>query len=242
MIDLDVLIGFRRDLPVDEAKRAIQDYAAGYGIRVKRQFAIDKMIELVLEAADEKINEEMEAVATMAKPKSDTDNSVLVEDEDKPSVVQDAVDGFSEFMETDDIKALMPGAPIERVSELEPGYDTIGYSKPIPIQEYFSPEQLEKLAEQISPMHIQGAVAPEKKEFRFPDDFRPMNLIGKNPAFLNVPYWVLDWIVQTKDWKLNMDTYPHTDVSYIQTILYYIRMNGSICVRESRNSQYHHLY
>lgn len=71
------------------------------------------------------------------------------------------------------------------------------------------------------------------------------SLIGRgNDAYINVPYWVTDWIININgDWKYKLSDFPEKqDIKYLNDMIYYINLNGKVIVRESRNSGFHHFY
>lgn len=56
-------------------------------------------------------------------------------------------------------------------------------------------------------------------------------------GYLSVPYWIADWILETKDWKTTKCPWKGSE-KFIRTILYYISKDKQICIRETRNSKF----
>lgn len=55
--------------------------------------------------------------------------------------------------------------------------------------------------------------------------------------YLTVPYWIVDWITETKDWKEKKCPWKGSD-KFMKTIMYYINKDGQIDIRETRNSSF----
>lgn len=80
----------------------------------------------------------------------------------------------------------------------------------------------------------------EKQKYELPKDFQPsFQLMGSAPGYYTLPYWINDWIEKTPNWKENIDDCNHHNATNIlKTLLYYIQRNGSVVIRESRNSKF----
>lgn len=92
-----------------------------------------------------------------------------------------------------------------------------------------------------TPVESVSEVAPtmtldvsEKPDIALEKAFVPLNLTG---SYLTIPYWIADWILQTPDWKNRKCPYKGSD-SFINSIKYYINLNGVLTIRETRNSKY----
>lgn len=91
------------------------------------------------------------------------------------------------------------------------------------------------LLDEVEEKLVTAAVAHEQATEDLRNFFPITQLIGKGPtAFIQAPYWVVDFILATPDWKAQMQT--HKEKRWLKTIMYYIERNGSVNVRESRNS------
>lgn len=73
-----------------------------------------------------------------------------------------------------------------------------------------------------------------------PDGFSPtIILMGSGRGYFTCPWWIYDWIAKTPDWKHKIDSCPHYGSSSIlQSMIYYINRDGSIMIRETRNSKF----
>lgn len=72
----------------------------------------------------------------------------------------------------------------------------------------------------------------------FPEDYVPKyRLIGpESRAFINVPYWIHDWM-QGRNWKIEIAECPY-DKELLKSLAFYIERDGSVAIRESRNSKF----
>lgn len=63
---------------------------------------------------------------------------------------------------------------------------------------------------------------------------------GRGEGFYIVSYWVFDWIKENEtDWFEKLDICPYyQDMDTVYSILYYIVHEGSVIIRENRNSEY----
>lgn len=72
----------------------------------------------------------------------------------------------------------------------------------------------------------------------FPEDYAPKyRLVGpEGRAFINVPYWIHDWM-QGRNWKIEIAECPY-DKELLKSLAFYIERDGSVAIRESRNSKF----
>lgn len=94
---------------------------------------------------------------------------------------------------------------------------------------------------------INSKYTPETKqghtdgsESYLPEDFIPsFSLIGSNPSYYTLPWWLHEWILHNENWKSNIASFPHKqEINTLYGLLYYIQKNGSVTIRETRNSKY----
>ena len=77
------------------------------------------------------------------------------------------------------------------------------------------------------------------KEKEFEPSFVLMGSSLSNAGYYTLAWWIYDWITKTPDWKTNIDKYPNSNEhDILNTLIYYINKNGSVDVRETRNSQF----
>lgn len=66
--------------------------------------------------------------------------------------------------------------------------------------------------------------------------------IGKNPPYIIIPYWVYDYIIENSStWYKKIPVGIKDPKSYelLLSLIYYIRKDGAVTVRESRFSAFH---
>ena len=83
-------------------------------------------------------------------------------------------------------------------------------------------------------------VVKTAEEFTLPDNFSPtLHLIGRNPGYATLPWWIYQWILETPDWKSRPLSFEHPSAHQtLLSLIYYIKRDGSVQVRETRNSSF----
>lgn len=78
-----------------------------------------------------------------------------------------------------------------------------------------------------------------KKEKEFEPAFTLMGSSLSNAGYYTLAWWIYDWITKTENWKEHINDYPNkSDHIILKTLAYYINKNGSVDIRETRNSQF----
>lgn len=93
------------------------------------------------------------------------------------------------------------------------------------------------------PRKVELNIVLEKEvdeDYQLPDDFSPsIILMGKAPGYYTLPWWIYQWIEENPNWKQNPNKCPHYHaLSILKSLLYYIKRDGSIMIRETRNSSF----
>lgn len=64
-------------------------------------------------------------------------------------------------------------------------------------------------------------------------------MMGRHPGYCHLPFWIYDWIKSNPDWKANPEKCQHWEAHQtLKSLLYYIRRDGQVRVRETRNSRF----
>ncbi|AIZ02252.1 minor capsid protein inhibitor of prohead protease [Escherichia phage UPEC01] len=207
-----------RVLEKKEAKEKLAEYAASLGVDVKKTKTFDNML-ADLEAG-------LKAFADMPMPDDNEGLSItdLIDADDELSGAK--FDGDESAKEE---AKLLFDAPTEAKVEV------VEIEEPVVVVEEDVPFVEEKFEAAVAKV-----IESEKPVFALPKNFSPnLMLIGKNPGFCTVPWWIYQWIAETPDWKERPTAFPHpTAHQTLFSLIYYINRNGSVLVRETRNSSF----
>lgn len=208
-----------RVLEKKEAKEKLAKYAASLGVDVKKTKTFDNML-IDLEAG-------LKAFADMPMPDDNEGLSItdLIDADDELSGAK--FDGDESAKEEAKLLFDAPTeAKVEVVEIEEPTVVVVEEDVP------FVEEKFEAAVAKV--------IESEKPVFALPKNFSPnLMLIGKNPGFCTVPWWIYQWIAETPDWKERPTAFPHpTAHQTLFSLIYYINRNGSVLVRETRNSSF----
>lgn len=208
-----------RVLEKKEAKEKLAEYAASLGVDVKKTKTFDNML-ADLEAG-------LKAFADMPMPDDNEGLSItdLIDADDELSGAK--FDGDESAKEEAKLLFDAPTeAKVEVVEIEEPTVVLVEEDVP------FVEEKFEAAVAKV--------IESEKPVFALPKNFSPnLMLIGKNPGFCTVPWWIYQWIAETPDWKERPTAFPHpTAHQTLFSLIYYINRNGSVLVRETRNSSF----
>ena len=216
------------------AKTELADYAKQFDIKVKKTLSLENMIEFVeteLTKLASEMEEETPAEGTSINDlilAADTADDKVVFDEVDPSLVEAMKEPEIVIEETKEESPAIEPAVEEVKSDVEEAPEVKVES---PVANIFSDE-----AEHRSPAH-------DTDSFCDLTGFRPtICLIGGGRGYYSCPWWIFDWIVNTPDWKKYPERFPHAYVhDTLKSLIYYIKRDGSVKVRETKHSQFHTL-
>ena len=216
------------------AKTELADYAKQFDIKVKKTLSLENMIEFV-ETELTKLASEMEEETPVEGTSindlilaADTADDKVVFDEVDPSLVEAMKEPEIVIEETKEESPAVESVVEEVKSDVEEAPEVKAES---PVANIFSDE-----AEHRSPAH-------DTDSFCDLTGFRPtICLIGGGRGYYSCPWWIFDWIVNTPDWKKYPERFPHAYVhDTLKSLIYYIKRDGSVKVRETKHSQFHTL-
>lgn len=216
------------------AKTELADYAKQFDIKVKKTLSLENMIEFVeteLTKLASEMEEETPAEGTSINDlilAADTADDKVVFDEVDPSLVEAMKEPEIVIEETKEESPAVEPVVEEVKSDVEEAPEVKVKS---PVANIFSDE-----AEHRSPAH-------DTDSFCDLTGFRPtICLIGGGRGYYSCPWWIFDWIVNTPDWKKYPERSPHAYVhDTLKSLIYYIKRDGSVKVRETKHSQFHTL-
>lgn len=216
------------------AKTELADYAKQFDIKAKKTLSLENMIEFVeteLTKLASEMEEETPAEGTSINDlilAADTADDKVVFDEVDPSLVEAMKETEIVIEETKEESPAVEPVVEEVKSDVEEAPEVKVES---PVANIFSDE-----AEHRSPAH-------DTDSFCDLTGFRPtICLIGGGRGYYSCPWWIFDWIVNTPDWKKYPERFPHAYVhDTLKSLIYYIKRDGSVKVRETKHSQFHTL-
>lgn len=221
-----------------EAKEKLAEYAETFGIKLKKTKAFDNMVaDLEVELAklaNEPMPEQNDGLSIYDLIQADDEakGTAIFKDEAKEEarLLIDSVTDVPQVTVTDiDPHFGKPMDPVKGVILEAPIGDsviTVSDDKvhTIPVTAIIQEDKVVKPAE----------------EFTLPDNFSPtLHLIGRNPGYATLPWWIYQWILETPDWKSHPLSFEHPSAHQtLLSLIYYIKRDGSVQVRETRNSSF----
>lgn len=219
MIDKDYIAELKALEDQKEAKAKLVEYAEQFNIKVKKTKSFDNIVLDIEEALQALADEPMPETVGLSI------NDLII--------AADDAEGLNDTNEeVNPTASLLIDAPTEAKVEVveikakEP--EVVVVEEDVPFVE-------EKFEEAIAQV-----IESEKPVFALPENFSPnLLLIGKNPGFCTVPWWIYEWIAETPDWKERPTSFQHPSAHQtLFSLIYYINRNGSVLVRETRNSSF----
>lgn len=218
MIDKDYIEELRALSDKKEAKAKLFEYAEQFGISVKKSKSFDNIVIDIEEALN----------ALADEPLPETDGLSITD----LITAADDVDGVNFTNEEVKEEAiLLFDSPSEQVEVLEVVEQEIE----------FDHDKFEEAITQV----VESEKEPEpevNKEVKFvlPENFSPTLIkLGKGPGYVTVPWWIYQWIAETPDWKSRPTSFEHASAHQtLFSLIYYINRDGSVLIRETRNSSF----
>lgn len=218
MIDKDYIEELRALSDKKEAKAKLFEYAEQFGISVKKSKSFDNIVIDIEEALN----------ALADEPLPETDGLSITD----LITAADDVDGVNFTNEEVKEEAiLLFDSPAEQVEVLEVVEQEIE----------FDHDKFEEAITQV----VESEKEPEpevNKEVKFvlPENFSPTLIkLGKGPGYVTVPWWIYQWIAETPDWKSRPTSFEHASAHQtLFSLIYYINRDGSVLIRETRNSSF----
>lgn len=212
------------------AKTELADYAKQFDIKVKKTLTLENMIEVV-QGELSKMESDMKNDSAQAEGLTPMD-LILAADVADDKVIDPAAS--ESLVET--LRAIEEPIVDEVVEEVKP--------EPVPTEVVVVPEVKESPVAEIFAEEAEHRAQPDTETMADIGDFRPtIVLIGRDGrGYYNLPYWQWDWIQKNPDWKSRPDSFPHHyGIDTLKSLIYYIKRDGSVKIRETRNSQFHTL-
>lgn len=216
-----------------EAKRKLIEYALSFNIQVKKSRSFDNIVSDI---------EEQLAVLS-STPMPEQNEGLLIAD-----LIQaaDEAEGKAMFLEaSDEAKELLIDEPIAETPTIvfevpQPEYVPV---KVEVIKDIEPVEIIEVAEEPVEEVIIKPEIeiVREDSVFELPENFSPtIVLMGKGPAgYYTCPFWIYEWIRDNADWKSKPLAFPKPSVhNTLLSLLYFIKRDGKVIIRETRNSSF----
>lgn len=260
MLDKDYIKEIQA-LDKKEAKDKLDEYAQTFGIKLKKTRSFDNMVadleKELAKLADEPMPEDNDglSIADLIQADDEIEGKAVFKDEasDEAKLLFDApvnagikihdIDpGF--YKETPKVND--PGFEVKTPSINDKGFyaeapigdsvihiDDEGQVTNIPVS-ITNPEEFSKAMDKVV------KIIKTDEIIELPENFSPnMQLLGKNPGYITLPWWIYQWIKDNPDWKSRPTSFEHPSAHQtLFSLIYYIKRNGSVMIRETRNSSF----
>ena len=207
-----------------EAKTKLIEYGEQFGLKLKKTRSFDNLVVDITEGLKE----------LSSDPLPETEGLSISDLID----ADDELTGNTFIADTAPAKeeaTLLFDSPVEAEIKIEVVETTEIPEDTVVLTEEDIPFVEEKFEEAVTKI-----IESEKPTFTLPENFSPnLLLIGKNPGYCTVPWWIYQWIAETPDWKDRPTSFQHpTAHQTLFSLIYYINRNGSVLIRETRNSSF----
>ena len=220
-----------RQLEAKEAKDKLAEYAATFGITVKKSRSFENIVLDITEKLNELANAPLPenneglTITDLIQAADEKDGKTFTEESEAPKEAIDAVNGLlsdSLGNSVEDIK--------QSVNEAIANDDNLESIDETPTDIVVSPEPA-----------LANIKLPDL--FELPEKFSPtLGILGRNPGYCTLPWWIFEWIKNNPDWKQKPNSFPHHyGIDTLYSLIYYIKRDGSVMIRETRNSSFHTL-
>lgn len=221
-----------------EAKEKLAEYAETFGIKLKKTKAFDNMVaDLEVELAklaNEPMPEQNDGLSIYDLIQADDEakGTAIFKDEAKEEA-RLLIDSVSD-------------APQVTVTDIDPHFGKpMDPVKGVILEAPIGDSIITVTDDKVHTIPVTAIIQEDKvvkpvEEFTLPDNFSPtLHLIGRNPGYATLPWWIYQWILETPDWKSRPLSFEHPSAHQtLLSLIYYIKRDGSVQVRETRNSSF----
>lgn len=216
-IDYEKVDGFRT-LDAKEQKGALADYAMTvFAVKLNKQKSFDNMLADLVAA--------------------------LPDDEEKPELLIDSPE--PEIVAYKGTVTM--GEPVIEAPNIPEFTEPAGFDKgtldvSTVADQILHGEEVEE--ELTTALKASVSASDESKDsLAWLDTFSPtiflMGRSARSNGYYTCPWWIYDWIKKNPDWYKDPDSCPHASaIDTIKSLVYYIKRDGEVTVRETRNSRF----
>lgn len=220
-----------------EAKQKLYDYAQEFNVQLKKTRSFENMVADFKEELAKLANEPMPVqnegltITDLIQAADEVQDKTVFKGEAKEEAVL-----LIDSVETPELKAY------ELVNDMNTDTETV-----------HAPEADVKVSLEVAQDDVIKAVEPKVEETivevekpkpaapgGLPRNFSPtIVLLGKAPGYYTLPWWIYQWIEANPDWTDKIKSFPHPSAhNTLYSLLYYIQRDGSVTIRETRNSSF----
>ncbi|EQA7786678.1 hypothetical protein ACX818_001263 [Acinetobacter baumannii] len=210
-----------KELGGKEAKEKLAEYAETFGITVKKTKSFDNMVldlsDKLLELSNEPMPDDNEGFTIS--------DLITASDQKNGKNIQFA----------GDIDLNLTASKMLSIEEI---VDDI---KEVVVESVVTANIESNVTEKLKVENSEPEVEVKSKKFKLPENFSPkITLLGRSPGYCTLPWWIYEWITKNSDWKENTGKFPHHyGMDTLYSLIYYINRDGSVMIRETRNSKFH---
>ncbi|WZK93281.1 Inh inhibitor of prohead protease [Enterobacter phage vB_EclM_AS6] len=219
-----------------EAKEKLAEYAETFGIKLKKTKAFDNMV------ADLEV--ELAKLANEPMPEQNDGLSIydLIQADDEAkgtAIFKDEAKEEARLL----IDSVSSDAPQVKVNDIDPHFGKpMDPVKGVILEAPIGDSVITVADDKVHTIPV-TAITQEKfneEIVELPENFSPnTQLLGKNPGYVTLPWWIYQWIKDNPDWKSRPTSFGHPSAHQtLFSLIYYIKRNGSIMIRETRNSSF----
>lgn len=242
-----------------EAKAKLIEYAESFNIKVKKSKGFDALVVEIEEAfkvlaAEPEDETEGLSIGDLIDAADEAEGKFVQDDvKEEAALLFDGVDAKPVIVEVvEPVIEVVEPTPLDIV--VAPVVDrSIPEPVSVPVEEKFKQPEVRveaPIGEVVEPQPVlsentlEEAVAQivesEKPVFEIPEGFSPtLTKIGPGAGYCTLPWWIYDWIAQNPDWKDKPRSFPKAyGEDTIISLIYYIRREGQVRIRETRNSRF----
>lgn len=209
-----------------EAKAKLIEYGEQFGLKLKKSKGFDSLV-IDIEAGLKELS---------AEPVDEVEGGLSISD---LIVADDELEGVHSHVE-DGVEAkeqakLLFDAPSEMPVVLDIKAVTT-FEEPVIIAPIIPEVIIEN--PDVEDKHEEPLV--ESELFELPENYSPgLIKIGPGAGYCTLPWWIYDWITQNPDWKSKPKSFPHAyGEDTLLSLIYYIKREGQVRIRETRNSRF----
>lgn len=238
MLDKDYIAEISA-LEKKEAKEKLAEYAETFGIKLKKTKAFDNMV------ADLEV--ELAKLANEPMPEQNDGLSIydLIQADDEAkgtAIFKDEAKEEARLL----IDSVSADAPQVTVTDIDPHFGKpMDPVKGVILEAPIGDSVITVSDDKVHTIPVTAIIQEDKvvkpaEEFTLPDNFSPtLHLIGRNPGYATLPWWIYQWILETPDWKSHPLSFEHPSAHQtLLSLIYYIKRDGYVQVRETRNSSF----